>query len=906
MPLGAARITLLAFQPSVAVEAEVIRRKAGVSAVGNAQVDTAQSKFGGASVYFDGADDRLQIKNEDSTITLNSDYWTVEGWFRIESHIGSYNVALGIWGASNKAFYFSTNIFDTTNKMGMDYFDINGVNSGPIEFGSALSTGSWIHLAWVNNNGTVTAYQNGTSVGTHTLSDRIRDFSSEPFVIGSRSTNAGEYQGWMDEIRISNTAKYTANFTPSTTPFVNDDNTLLLLHMDGTDGSTVFEDDNGVDRARVGVSAVGNAQIDTAQSQFGGASATSGSNSDILECGSVVLPGQADYTVEFWFRLPNLTERRGFFGQYSSGATGRTDAEFINDDGGYVSFFQPPGSSFSESYRIKSNSTISANTWHHCAITRDYGGNGHTMYIDGVAQTDTIADHSGTTQQIPLEIFSPQLGTVSTDYYMDEFRVSDIVRYTANFTPSTTPFVNDANTLLLLHMDGTDASTDFSDDNGYHTAGRTGVHVNAVGNAQIDTAQSQFGGASLLLDGTDDIVAIGDDGDSNYVLIPRTGEFTWEFWVRPVDTTFQLITSVYGAYGDANPAGRVWIGINNNKFEFSVNGGSAITDASTASTGSWTHLAAVRDSSNEFRFYVNGTEVGTSYTNSVTLAAGYVAIGGTGNTYGLDFEGHVDEYRISNVCRYTANFTPSTTPFQDDENTLLLLHMNGADGSTVFTDDVGGRSPVGVSAEGNAQVDTAQSKFGGASAYIDGTDDYLTVNTGISGTGDWTIEFWFRQDATNVGKALYDGRSTGTQVAPLIYFSGASATTLRYHVNGSIRISSGATFTSTTDWYHVAICKSSGTTRMFVDGTQVGGDYSDSFDYVENSQTYIGATGFNDPANNDFGGYVDEFRISDTARYTANFTPSTEPFQNDENTLLLLHMDGTDGSTTFIDDNGTF
>jgi hypothetical protein len=52
--------------------------------------------------------------------------------------------------------------------------------------------------------------------------------------------------GHMDEIRVSNSARYTTTFTPSTTPFVNDANTLLLLHMDGTDASTVFFDDNGI------------------------------------------------------------------------------------------------------------------------------------------------------------------------------------------------------------------------------------------------------------------------------------------------------------------------------------------------------------------------------------------------------------------------------------------------------------------------------------------------------------------------------------------------------------------------------------------------------------------------------------------------------------------------------------
>jgi hypothetical protein len=60
------------------------------------------------------------------------------------------------------------------------------------------------------------------------------------------STGGGSFNGYLDEVRISNIARYTAAFTPSTTPFQSDANTVLLLHMDGTNASTVFTDDNGI------------------------------------------------------------------------------------------------------------------------------------------------------------------------------------------------------------------------------------------------------------------------------------------------------------------------------------------------------------------------------------------------------------------------------------------------------------------------------------------------------------------------------------------------------------------------------------------------------------------------------------------------------------------------------------
>src|SRR5512140_3292044 len=79
----------------------------------------------------------------------------------------------------------------------------------------------------------------------------------------------------------------------------------------------------------------------------------------------------------------------------------------------------------------------------------------------------------------------------------------------------------------------------------------------------------------------------------------------------------------------------------------------------------------------------------------------------------------------------------------DDDYTVSLLHMNGSDGSTVFWDE----SARLWTAAGNARIDTAQSKFGGASALFAGTGGY--INTADSadwdtGPGDFTVDLWVR------------------------------------------------------------------------------------------------------------------------------------------------------------------
>jgi hypothetical protein len=208
-------------------------------------------------------------------------------------------------------------------------------------------------------------------------------------------------------------------------------------------------------------------------------------------------------------------------------------------------------------------------------------------------------------------------------------------------------------------------------------------------------------------------------------------------------------------------------------------------------------------------------------------------------------------------------------------NVSLLLHCDGADTSTTFTDN--STTVQTVTPNGNVQIDTAQSQFGGASALFDGTGDYLSLDGSAEfafGTGDFTIEFWVRF-ATVIGfKIIYDSRVSGINGAnPTIYTSGA---TLIYFTNGGDRITSGSSLSVDT-WYHVAVARSGTDTKMFVDGTQVGSTYTDSTDY-ENAagRPFIGEASSGGAAHN---GWMDEIRVTKgVARYTANFTAPTAAF----------------------------
>ena len=180
-------------------------------------------------------------------------------------------------------------------------------------------------------------------------------------------------------------------------------------------------------------------------------------------------------------------------------------------------------------------------------------------------------------------------------------------------------------------------------------------------------------------------------------------------------------------------------------------------------------------------------------------------------------------------------------------------------------------------------------------------DEYVDIATSTEfgfGTDAYTIECWIKPNSIAAGsKAIFDMRTGATQVSAYLYLDGAN---LKYYVNGSVVIT-GATNLVANTWYHVAISRTSTTTKMFLDGTQEGSDFSDGGNYGSTKPVRIGAA-FD--ASADFPGYIDEFRISNSGRYTNTFTAPVGIFQGDANTKLLLHFDGTYGQTWTEDWSG--
>ena len=429
-------------------------------------------------------------------------------------------------------------------------------------------------------------------------------------------------------------------------------------------------------RTAVTMTANGNAKISTAQSKFGGSSSLFDGTGDYLSSvtGSVEF-GSSDFTIEGWIYLNGNQNTKHLMGVGLAGGSNRSAIIFLGGTQKIEGYFSNNGSSWT-AYTF-GNTTVTANAWHHIAIVKT--SSTIKVFLDGVDDTGSQTGTPTGTAYAGQSVYIGGDTTYQANAYIDEVRFSNTAKYTTTFTPSTNIFVNDANTLLLLHMNGTDGINYFIDDNGV----RSSMSIIANGNAAISTAQSKFGDASALFDGTGDYLNISPTTDLAF----GSSDFTIEFWVRTKTTKFTLLfdgrpASTTGAYPCiyTDASGIVY---------YNTNNANAIT-GSTLSINTWYHIAVSR-SGTSTKLFVNGTQSGLTYTDSTTYLISSLLRIGAGQYSLADYlNGYIDEIRISNSARYTTTFTPSTTAFVNDSNTLLLIHADGGNDAKVFIDDNGG------------------------------------------------------------------------------------------------------------------------------------------------------------------------------------------------------------------------
>lgn len=814
------------------------------------------------SNYFDGGTNRLTTSTS-SLFNLTGSSITLECWVYMSSAPSVYNRLITIGPNNAQSSLYLGITTGRVLEVSVPFGSGGGVTSGA----NLIPLNTWTHLAFVLSGSTGTIYINGTQVG-QSGSWNITSTSSNYFYIGydATATVDGKFTGYISNVRLLvGTALYTSAFTPSTTPLQAVANTRIL-----TCQSRNIIDNSANNFTLTVVGAITIQRFSpfspqTANTFYSGYFDGTGDYLSLASNTAFAAPG--DFTVEFWVNTPTTASSQVFY--------------LVNATNGlivYVTANKVVIRSFGIANLLTSSIDMPLNQWVHIAAARS--GTTLSLWINGSRSNGGTVTNSTSFAQGELRIGNNEDVTIGTIGYISNVR---FVKGTAVYDPAqssitvpTSPLTAIANTSLLTCQSATfvdNSTNNFTITVNGNSRPTTVAPFTPTSTTGVSYSPSVYGG-SMYFDGSGDYLTV-PPSTTTYL---SNRAFTIEAWVYLNANDVILVSrrAAVSARGFFFSYGNV----TNNKFSFNagdtdVNAWNVqLTSTDTFSLRQWHHVAITRNSSNVFTLWVNGISQATG-TASFTIAddTSNLLIGAIDSGNG-PMNGYISNLRIiTGQALYTSNFAPPVSPLTAIQNSVLLL--NGTSAGVYDSSMMNDYETVG-----NSNLVTSIKKYGNSSLYFDGTGDWINIvsttnNLFAFGTGNFTIEFWF-YGISVAGGLPFDFRPLNTNGAyPSIYLSAGQ---LRYYVNTADRITGGSLSTST--WYHIAVCRSGTSTKMFLDGTQIGSTYTDSADYLTANVPLLGASGFHRDGTGAINGYIDDFRVTKgVARYTANFTPTTSTFQ---------------------------
>jgi hypothetical protein len=458
-------------------------------------------------------------------------------------------------------------------------------------------------------------------------------------------------------------------------------------------------------------------------------------------------------------------------------------------------------------------------------------------------------------------------------------------------------------TVLLMPMEGSNGSARLLDES------QTGRTVTVNGTTKLSTQVSKMGTAAVDFASGDNIYYSNADGAFTF----GTDDFTVEFWfnARSVSGNFSMATTA--AVSDQNG---FWIGVSAGQIYWLYGNGAWVGSEviGSVSANTWYHVSLTRQGTT-LRLFLNGSLLSTKTNVTTSLTAGAQMSFGGRSIASQWYSGYIDDARIyRGVAKYTAAFTPATTAMPvgtEDPNWPSCILATPFETSLK---DYAGRRPYTVA--GNAQLSTAEKKYGTSSLRLDGTGDFVLYPDHADfdfGSGDFTIETWVRLDGLTNQQAIVSKRTNDTVGTPFLIWcqSGVIRGRLTTTVTDyTISITTGPASITAGNWFHVALVRSGSTLRLTVNGTTTTtGNVGTAAVITNTARLCIGANA--EDGSTAMAGYLDGFRVTRAARYSAAaFTPSRASTVRDEtvdmfaaSTVLKLHMDGADQATTFADDS---
>jgi hypothetical protein len=591
--------------------------------------------------------------------------YTVEAWvyirtgstiqgivFCAESGSGGWNGDLGSSGAVNISKYGSGGV-------------VSG-NSGDI------ATGAWYHIAWVRTStGTndTKIYVNGVLKTTGTDNNNWTNYGSPS--IGSFTNLSACLTGLVSNMRIiKGQALTSGNFNPPAFPVNNTSvgwtGSNVASSITGSVALVACQSSTFVDNSGNSFTLTPSATTVTIQSSptpfpakvdtttlnsaystslIGGSGYYDGTGDYLVTPTSAALSSTllaSDFTIECWLYITT----------YPGGGAPIWTNSTSNSDGFSSAYVLANGTIGLGKVGVNefvSTATVVRNAWNHIATVRS--GATVYVYLNGVQVSSGAASTYLTTSTAkPLQIGqSNQSSPSALTGYLSGYRVVSSALYTSNFAPPLTPPTPVTNTQLLLNYT-----------NGAIFDNTAKNVLETVGNAQISTTQSKYGGSSMYFDGTGDYLV------SYNSVAMGTGDCTVEAWIYPIFTG----AGVYGAFctGPGGTTANLRFGVYTNQLYLDISGASVFASTgATISANTWTHIAVSRNSGT-WRGFINGVQMGSTTTQgtaSITGTERFVGVLGTTGG-GNAWNGYIDDLRVTQgIGRYLTNFTPPTSQLQD-------------------------------------------------------------------------------------------------------------------------------------------------------------------------------------------------------------------------------------------------
>jgi len=601
----------------------------------------------GNSVYFDGTTDYLTTPA--SSLNQMSGNFTVELW----AYPTSIPAQVGLVGINNTASSGGANfgLYLETNR-NITFF-VAGNATTYSSTNTPITIGAWNHIAFVRSGSTNTVYVNGISVLTNSATP---SWSGTPVITVGRlfGDNTGvAFYGYLSNARVvKGQALYTGPFIPSNQPLPSTSNTVLLLASTVGPSTADATRNHNIETFGTARRVANNSPYyDTYSAYFDG-------TGDYLSTSGAAAAnfGTGDFTFETWLYIPiaiNANEWDIFEAQPASGAFQLYKAATTS--------ILAYGAYAVSGNQILSSGNIPLNRWFHVAVSRSGSGtNNVSTYVDGVrvAQFTDTTNYSAT----GITIGGRNTGANYFTGYISNMRaVKGTALYSGTtITVPTSPLTAVANTSLL-----TCQSNRFIDNS------TNAFTLTKAGDAKITAFQpfaanntSRF--SSVYYATKTDYLAVRTQPN----LITFPGDFTFECWLYPTDTSLSTAWGIWDSRQNGATAAAMSFGLAalaspvTGSWRLTYYNGTSYYGTGTVLWNQWTHVAWVR-SGTTMTFYVNGiaggtatisgTQTGTATTNPIYIGIKDNGLAGYGTV------GYIADFRITNG--YARTITVPTAPY---------------------------------------------------------------------------------------------------------------------------------------------------------------------------------------------------------------------------------------------------